>query len=282
MTPKQEEFLMRGSRLPLKSMTVAMLLAAPAVMAQEPTADAKPDTAVNQEATQENAQPADGTAAPAPAAPSASTTAQTPAAEPASDNGPGLFAPWRFGIYGAATIPHPVTYGVDVMYKRDFSGGVSLGGFDLTLGDVNVGMSHWDVRGRWHPFSGTFFLGLAYGNQSIDVEAKQDIDVTVSGVTQKVNTKINMGVDTTYTTPHIGWMGVWDAGFVLGFEVGYQVAMSSKAKELQMTTANAAANAALPATEDYRKLKKDVEDGAEQIGKTSLPYMALLKIGWML
>lgn len=34
-------------------------------------------------------------------------------------------------------------------------------------------------------------------------------------------------------------------------------------------------------TAEYAKLKKDAEDAGNKLGKTSIPYMTLFKIGWL-
>jgi hypothetical protein len=180
----------------------------------------------------------------------------------------------RIGPTVALGFPHPLTYGLDALWNDTVSGGFSIGNFETKAQDVEIGISNWDLRARWHPFGGSFFLGAAYGNQTIDAKLKKDIEVG----TTKVSTSLKLKVETTYLTPHLGWFAVWDSGFTLGTEFGYQMALSSKTKDLDVTFEGGADPSG---SDEFRKNADDIKKGAEQFGKVSIPYLTLLRLGWL-
>lgn len=196
----------------------------------------------------------------------------TPSASPGSDSS--WMKDWHVGPALSVSIPHPINYGIEVGFKKYASFGFQTGSYEADVGDVKAEISNWDLRARWHPFQGTFFAGVAYGTQTLGVEAKKKIDVAGG----KTETTMAIDVDTVYTTPHIGWIGATESGFLFGFELGYQMANSSKAKNLKITTDAAAPNPA--GTKEFTDLQKNVEDAAEMIGKKSLPHLGF-KFGWM-
>lgn len=194
-----------------------------------------------------------------------------------STEGHGLFGPFRVGPTVSFTIPHLLNYGIEGTWNKTFGGGITFSDFSQEVEDIELGIGHWDVRFRWHPFQGSFFVGAAYGNQTLGAKLTTDLDV--SGT--QVPATFDINVNTTFLTPHLGWFATWDSGFTLGFELGYQMAMSADADDTQITLGGVN-TAAAEQSEDYKKNKKDIEDQAELIGEKSLPYLALLKLGWML
>lgn len=191
----------------------------------------------------------------------------------------GLLGDWRVGpTFNVALIPP--TFGIDVMYKNSFSGGFHMGPFRYKSEKVDVKFNSWDVVGRWHPWMGSFFVGLGYVSQSLDLEASEKMD---SGANQKVKTTLKVGVTTNYLMPHLGWMSVWDSGFTLGFEIGYKMHSSHSTDKLKASFDGATAGqvAAVISSSDYKKLEKDVNDVADQFGEKSIPYINFLKIGYL-
>lgn len=196
------------------------------------------------------------------------------AATAEKESGMAWMKDWHIGPAVSFSIPHPINYGIEVGYKKHMSFGFQTGDFDLDVSNVKIGMSNWDLRARWHPFQGSFFAGLAYGNQTLSIESDQSIEA--SGA--KYKTTMALDVDTVYTTPHIGWIDATESGFLYGFEIGFQLANSSKAKDLKVTTEAGAPD--VTGLDEYKKLKKDVEDAGETFGKKSLPHLGF-KFGWM-
>ena len=195
----------------------------------------------------------------------------------------GLLGPVRIGPMIGLGVPHPYSWGLDVMYKRVFTIGVSAGKFSSDHFDpVEVQLVHWDVRARWHPWWGSFFLGLAVGQQELFGEAKKDVSFSRNGVKLTVPVTVQVEFATTYLTPHLGWTWIWDCGFNMGFDFGAQIPIQNKS-ELKVGFENVAPSqeTAVKETSEYKKLEKDVDDAGDLIGKTVLPYITLLRLGWL-
>lgn len=121
-------------------------------------------------------------------------------------------------------IPHLLNFGLDGRFLEDFGAGLGGGALDFEISrssGLSIGMSNIDLRGRWHPFHGTFLLGAILGRQSVSIATHQDFEI--SG--QDVPTRIELDVNTYYLTPHLGWFYSASSGFTLGLEIGYQLAL---------------------------------------------------------
>lgn len=210
---------------------------------------------------QQTTAPATETAPPPPALPEKETSSDAAG------------APHLFGLHASLGLPHPMNYGLNyVMPNRMFSFEFSTGSFGLTASDVEVKMTNMEVGARWHPFTGSFFIGALFGNQKIT--GKKTETVTNGVITQKVNAEVEL--KSNYLTPHLGWMwGGGSTGFFMMFEMGLQNPSGVK------STFSSDIDPALASQPEYINLKKDVEDEGDKIGKTSLPYIALLKLGWL-
>lgn len=200
-----------------------------------------------------------------------------------NNSGGGLLGALRVGPTVSVGFPFLMNYGVDATWDKTFGFGVGGGRFKRDIdATTQVELFNFDLRARWFPWQGSFFLGAAYGNQGIVGRVEKDLDVTTGNLTTKVPTTARLELDNKYITPHLGWFATWDVGFTLGFEIGMQIPMSSKA-ELQTAFKNvsAATEEMLKDTDDYKKMKKDVEDMAASYGEKAVPYVNLLRLGWL-
>lgn len=194
----------------------------------------------------------------------------------------GVLGDLRIGPHLALGVPHPLTVGVDLVYADLLSFSVAGGRINTKVEDVEVEIRNWDVALRWFPFQGSFFLGAAYGNQGVVAKASQDVEIDFNGIPLTVPTTFRLEVESKYLTPHLGWFARWDSGFTMGFELGLQMP-SSSTSELQTAFANLSqqAESVIRESEDYQKTKDDVEDAGRLIGQKALPYITLLKLGWL-
>lgn len=188
-------------------------------------------------------------------------TEQAPAADVSSEH--------YFGLNASLGLPHPLNIGLDYIHSsKIFSVGLAAGSFSLKQDGAEVGIGNSDVALRWHPFMGSFYIGALLGQQKI-VGKKTE---TISGQSITAEIEIKSG----YTTPVLGWMwGSSNGGFFAGMELGYQ---SPSGVKSSLTTN---ADNTIKATQEYKDLEKDARDAADKIGNTSLPHIALLKIGWL-
>src|SRR5690606_1633764 len=115
-----------------------------------------------------------------------------------------------------------LNYSLDATWDRKFGFSFSGGRFKRELDkETELEIFNWDLRARWFPFQGSFFLGAAYGNQGIVAKTKTDLDYKAGEVALKVPTTLRLEIDTNYLTPHLGWFATWNTGFTMGFELGY-------------------------------------------------------------
>ncbi|MGE0173128.1 MAG: hypothetical protein AB7T49_10095 [Oligoflexales bacterium] len=254
-----------------KLAAILILMSYPAWAQDEPEAPAPETPQVESEAPQAESEPSAPAEQPTP-----------PDAEASSSTGKGLLGDFRVGPTVSLAFPHLGNASVEMMYKDSFSAGVSFGRFKRDMEDTAVEIRNWDVRARWHPFSGSFFLGAAYGNQGIVGSVKTDLETKYQGIDVKVPTTIRLAVDVNYLTPHFGWFAVWDSGFTMGFELGYQMPLKSDS-ELQVGFEDVTeeAETELKKSDEYKKEKKDIEDLAQTFGEKAIPYVNLIRIGYL-
>lgn len=231
------------------------------------TTTAAPQTPVGQTPTSAPVQ----NVAPAQAAPPVAAPSQPEAADSTSSASSG--GNHMFGPSFILGVPHPIQLGVDYVHPSSmFSAGLSLGAYNMKVTDADAKLTNSEIALRYHPFAGSFFVGASLGNHKVTVEKTDEIDVggTPEEVTGKIELKAN------YIKPHIGWMkGASDGGFYYSFEIGLVSPSGVK------TDFTSDADAIVQADPDYEEFEKDLEDDGNKIGKQSLPYLALIKVGWL-
>ncbi|MBI4402790.1 MAG: hypothetical protein HY537_01435 [Deltaproteobacteria bacterium] len=179
-------------------------------------------------------------------------------------------------------IPHPLNVALDAKIEQKFS--VGLGGGLLSYAykapdgyTINLGTYNYEMRVRFHPFSGAFFLGAAIGKQRFSCNATQEI--TVEQFT--VPTTVDLAISALTITPHLGWFWIKKSGFTIGFELGWLFPISPKTEWDVSTTAEY--NAILEqveATEEYKRIERKLQDIGNRIGSLSIPFVTLLRLGW--
>jgi len=125
-------------------------------------------------------------------------------------------------------------------------------------GEATLQWLDWSLAARYYPWAARFYVGLAAGGRTITAAAKNN----QTGVEAKAE------VSSTYIAPEIGWKFVWDAGFFMGIDLGYQIIVSNSS------------SFTLPRGVDPKD-EKDVRDLSDQLGKTGLPILTLLQVGWL-
>ena len=186
-----------------------------------------------------------------------------------------------FGPSLLVGFPHPINLSVDKRVTDKYSAGIAAGALSLTLqsSGIKVSVSNFEVRGRWHPFSGSFILGGILGYQHLVGSGSTSILV----LNANVPTTVNLIVNSLFFTPHLGWFWTWSSGFTLGFELGLQIPLSPKST-LDVTIDDPLYNSLLDLvklTSPYQKLESDIEGQANRLAKSALPYATALRLGWM-
>ena len=202
--------------------------------------------------------------------------------------------PHLFGLHADLNVPHLINYGLDYWHSsRWFS--ISLNGGSTNIpanilksaikdvDDPSVKISNLEGVARLHVFSGSFYVGLGYGNHSIEGAGNKSITITTP-VPGSATVRLTDKIKSNYVTPHIGWLWKLDMGLTFGFDVGYMAPSGATVdlKEEALTPLPGGASLAdFQATPEYQQARKEIVDASEQIGKKGVPYLALLRIGYM-
>jgi hypothetical protein len=200
-----------------------------------------------------------------------------------AEDGASAYERRRWGPSFLVGIPHPFSLSVDLRIDGEWSVGLALGGLAVSprraKGSTRMSIGGLDLRGRWHPWRGAFFLGAMLGGQTLSGSTTNVYDV--SG--QDVSATITLDVKSAYFTPHLGWMWIKESGFTIGVELGWQV--PSNPRSLFGVSVDDPALAAyldqVKATQEYKDFVKDIEDRTRPLGLLSFPYVTVLRVGWV-
>ncbi len=182
----------------------------------------------------------------------------------------GILGPVTLGLgLSVVGLLRPVEFSLQGKLK-DYVGFQGTYGFlpKLTIAGYKVSVNATDARLRWHPFRGSFYLGASIGTQNVIVAKSQ----TISGFAINAEGEVK----TSFVTPMIGWRWVWNSGFFMGMDLGWQIARSSQTK---VTLKDAPA--ALTSTDEYKKAENEIVTQGNKYGKTNLPHLSLLSFGWL-
>lgn len=202
--------------------------------------------------------------------------------EDLEDDGDSRSDTFMFGFTGALEVPHIINVGFETLTYRKFGMSLNYGNISRNVSGVDVGMKHSDIRLRYHPWAGSFFGGVAVGQHTLTGEKSKDISLTYSGTTTVVPTTVKVSASSNYVAPHIGWFSVWESGFTMGLDLGWMVPTGAKSSvEATFSNLPAGAETELRNTPEFTKAKKEVEDAADSYIKKSLPFISMIRIGWM-
>jgi len=201
----------------------------------------------------------------------------------------------RFREWGptlSANVPHPVWIDLNYRPNLKFSFAFGFGGLAIPYktstgpsGKLSIGAA--DLRARWHPWGGAFFLGAALGSQNVKGTGSETIPVTIgsgpSTQTLNVETTLDAKIASTYLTPHLGWFWALRSGFVIGVDLGIQLPVHPQTT-LDVTTNNRTANiavAVVQATQQYQDFETKLKDTGNKVGAIPLPCVTVLRIGYL-
>ena len=196
----------------------------------------------------------------------------------------------KVGAFVSGAVPHPINYGLEFVWNRHFGLAFNTGRFTLadTFGEeddevaVDLQLVHQELKIFWMPWKKSFFMGLAYGTQKIFLEAEEEIIFKIKDLDVGVATIGQIEVETQYLTPHIGWSWWTDWGVTFGFDFGAQVPVgNSSSLDFGFRDVTNGQLAALKNREEYKEVEEDVNDTADLVGKTVLPYINLFKVGYI-
>lgn len=164
------------------------------------------------------------------------------------------------GIYWGTGIPYLSQMGLNLTMGQNWSASVGTNTLDLSVGDAETTLSMPELMINWHPFAGSFFIGIGAGQQTLDVSATE----ALTGATASAN------VTSTTMIAKLGWMwGKANGGFWMGMDISF---ISPSGSEVEID-----ANGLTPADQEYQ----DVVDAGERFGETAYTNLTFLKLGYL-
>ena len=152
-----------------------------------------------------------------------------------------------FGISAGAGIPFLGQVGANYKFSDNLSFYAGYNILSLDVDSAKAELTMPEVGVFYHPFSGSFFLGLGVGQESLEVSAT---DATT-------NQEVKAEVDALTGIAKLGWMwGVTNGVFWFGVDLAYIQPFNS---DVTITAPG------VPTTDpDYQ----DVVDAADRFGET--------------
>lgn len=206
---------------------------------------------------------------PSPSAiPSEAVTHEAPATTESSRS-------WKTGFYLAPIeIPRPLTVGIEGRLFDTLGLSIQKSFVPrINLGTISGKFDSFEIRPRWYPFQGSFFIGVGFGTLSLagsktEIIASEAVEVEAT-ITAKV------------ITPTLGWTwGARNGGFFYGMDLGAQFTLNANTQVTSSTN-----SAAILALQQFIDLKSTVEnranDAIRPFTKYVFPVVGLVKIGWM-
>ena len=165
------------------------------------------------------------------------------------------------GLNVGLGLPYVSQYGINYTMGPSWSVNLEVNTLDISTGEASVklGMNEFGIN--WHPFAGSFFIGLGIGQQKLEVSASD------------LGTGASASVDVTSTTTiaKLGWMwGKADGGLWFGMDLAF---ISPTGSEVNVeTTGGLGTN-----TQEYQ----DVLDAGEQFGSTAYANITFARLGYL-
>jgi len=166
-------------------------------------------------------------------------------------------------------LPVPASLGVEYIANPELSIFLDLGYCPLpilNLYQIGYSAGHFELWAKWHPWSGSFFVGNIMGYQSILV--RKDISMgSLAPDPGPVDTTVNL--NSFYLGLGFGW--IWKIGshFYLGVDMGVQVPF--------VANGGVVINSASAASQDFQSAAMDA---AGYFSYYVLPRVNLLRMGW--
>ncbi|MBC7742676.1 MAG: hypothetical protein H7061_10790, partial [Bdellovibrionaceae bacterium] len=142
---------------------------------------------------------------------------------------------------------------------------------------MDLAISNQELDLKYHPFLSKFYVGAMYGQHKL--VGKKTATYTV--LSQSRTTTITDTITASYVTPHIGFTWKADWGLTIGRDLGWLVPISPKAEINEGDITSDPLYSSLAVQADYVENKRKLQEESDKYGKTSLPYLALLRVGWL-
>jgi hypothetical protein len=153
----------------------------------------------------------------------------------------------------SVAVPSP-TLGVEVKVLRYFGASFDYGLVPkVTINNVSVNYSMWNVGARVYPFGDVFFVGAVYGHYGVEASA------TVAQGSGSVS------ASSDFLGPQIGARWIQPSGFFFGVDVAWAFPLAYHSD----------------ASADPSGTTTSVKDTADRYLRNGIPLVGLVSVGWM-
>ncbi len=157
-------------------------------------------------------------------------------------------------------LPFLSQYGVNVRLNNKFGISAGYGVLDIDVDEANLKLDMPEALLNYHPFGGSFYLGLGLGKEKLEVTATEST----------TSTKISIEVEAMTTLARLGWMwGVSDGGFWFGMDVTY-IKPNSPEK-----------TSSAPGVPTSDPNYQDADEAADDFGKSAYANFTFARFGWV-
>lgn len=164
-----------------------------------------------------------------------------------------------FGLNVGLGMPFLSQAGLNYQFSDRFGMSAGYNLFDVKVGTAGAKLSMPEILFNYHPFSGSFFVGVGAGQEKLEVTSGN------VGVDE-----VSIDVEAMTTILKTGWMwGASNGGFWFGMDVSY-ISPSGAKQTIKAP--------GVPVTD---KSYTDAVDAADQFGKTSYMNITFARFGWL-
>ena len=193
---------------------------------------------------------------------------------------------WKIGPTVSLSFPYLLSTSIDAILSKAFSFGVGYGQTGVSkdlgksLGEVKAQVHEWDVRVRYHPFLGDFFVGLSSGVMNVKFEAQKKTSATANDQTISGLVDSKSEIKARFINPHMGWLSCEDSGFTIGFEFGLHIPLKASSS-FSAEARDPNLDSELKQSPEFKEQKDDLDSLVKKFEKTPIPYINFLRIGWL-
>lgn len=165
----------------------------------------------------------------------------------------------EFGLQLGFGLPFVSQYGLNYQVSKKLGFTAALNNLDVSIDTASVKLGLTEFTANYHPFEGSFFLGLGAGMQNFEASATDSLSLASAATT----------VDSTVVLAKLGWMwGVQNGGFWMGLDMTY---VSPMASDISIT------GSATVGSQEYN----DVLEAAQKFAETAYTNITFLRIGYL-
>ena len=166
----------------------------------------------------------------------------------------------NFGISAGFGVPFVSQYAINATFSPSWSMSLGQNSLSVDLGSASTSLTMPELVVNWHPFAGSFYLGLGLGQETLKATATDALTSLSASAEVSASTMI----------ARLGWMwGKGDGGLWFGMDLTF---ISPSGAEVDVTA---------PGLTAADKAYQDVVDAGEQFGKTAYTNITFARLGYL-